>query len=154
MKKHTLLLFSILSTITVFSQEVISTQGDSYSNSNGSIDFTVGEPIINTLTDGNNDLTQGFHQTNWHFVGIVDHTPLYEATIFPNPAGEVLNIESTKFEDVIYSLYDAQGKLILVDKLDANVTRIQVSKLAPGRYSIILSNQNQSLKTFNLIKTY
>ena len=31
-----------------FAQEVVSTQGDSYTNSSGSIDFTIGEVVINT----------------------------------------------------------------------------------------------------------
>ena len=62
MKRHTLVLFSLLATGTVSAQEVVSSQGDSYSN--GSIDFTLGEVIIATGTDGTNDLTQGFHQTN------------------------------------------------------------------------------------------
>jgi hypothetical protein len=64
MIKSTLFFFSLLTTISVTAQEVVSTQGDSYSNSSGSIDFTIGEVIINTGTDGTNDLTQGFHQTN------------------------------------------------------------------------------------------
>ena len=60
MKKHTLVLFSLLATGTVSAQEVVSTQGDSYSNGIGSIDFTLGEVVIATGTDGTNDLTQGF----------------------------------------------------------------------------------------------
>jgi len=77
--------FSLFTTISVTAQEVVSTQGDSYSNASGNIDFTIGEVVINTGTDGTNDLTQGFHQTNWYFVGLEGHSPSYEATIFPNP---------------------------------------------------------------------
>ena len=62
------MLFSLFATLSVSAQEVVSTQGDSYSNASGSIDFTIGEVIIDTGTDGTNDLTQGFHQTNWNFV--------------------------------------------------------------------------------------
>ena len=43
MKKITLVLFSLFATLTVSAQEVVSTQGDSYSNASGSIDFTIGE---------------------------------------------------------------------------------------------------------------
>tara|TARA_B100000809_G_scaffold83022_1_gene81389 strand:+ start:186 stop:677 length:492 start_codon:yes stop_codon:yes gene_type:complete len=152
MKKTAFLLFSLFATISVTAQEVVSTLGDSYSNASGSIDFTIGEVIINTGTDGTNDLTQGFHQTNWNFVGLEDHAPSYEAIIFPNPTSEVLNIRTSTFENVTYTLYDAQGKLILQDKLSAEQTPIQVSQLAPGSYSITLNNQTQNLKTFKLIK--
>lgn len=152
MKKRTLLVFSLLSTLAVTAQEVVSTQGDSYSNASANIDFTIGEVVINTGTDGTNDLTQGFHQTNWNFVGLEDHIPSYEATIFPNPTSEVLNIRTSTFENVTYTLYDAMGKLVLQDKLSAEQTPIQVSQLAPGSYTLILNNQTQNLKTFKLIK--
>ena len=152
MKKHTLVLFSLLATGTVSAQEVVSSQGDSYSNGSGSIDFTIGEVVINTGTDGSNDLTQGFHQTNWNFVGLEDHATSYEATIYPNPTSEVLNIRTSTFENVTYTLYDAQGKLVLQNVLSAEQTPLQVGQLAPGNSSIILKNETQNLNTFKLIK--
>ena len=154
MKKHTLVLFSLLTAVTVSAQEVVSSQGDSYSNGTGSLDFTIGEVVINTGTDGTNDLTQGFHQTNWNFVGLEDHAPDYEATIFPNPTEDVLNIRTSSFVNVTYTLYDAQGKLVMQDKISTDQTPIQVSHLAPGSYSLILNNQTQNLKTFKLVKTH
>ena len=153
MKNRTLFLISLLSTIAVSAQEVLSTQGDSYSNASSNIDFTIGEVIINTGTDGTDDLTQGFHQTNWNFVGMEDHSPSLKATVFPNPTSEVLNIRTSTFENMMYTLYDSKGKLILQDILSAKETSIQVGQLALGSYSIILNNQTQNVKTFKLIKT-
>lgn len=151
-KKTAFLLFSLFATISVTAQEIVSTQGDSYTNASGNIDFTIGEVIINTGTDGTNDLTQGFHQTNWNFVGLEDHTPSYEAIIFPNPTSEVLNIRTSTFKNVTYTLYDAQGKLVMQNILSAEQTPIQVSQLAPGNYSLTLNSQTENLKTFKLIK--
>ena len=154
MKKSTIVLFSLLSSLSVSAQEVVATQGNSYTNGDVSMDFTIGEVIINTGTDGTNDITQGFHQTNWNFVGLEDHSPSYEATIFPNPTSEVLNIRTSTFANVTYTLYDAQGKLVMQNILSAEQTPIQVSQLAPGSYSLTLHNQTQNLKTFKLIKTH
>jgi hypothetical protein len=159
MKIYTIVMFSLLYATTISAQEVVSTQGDSYSNANGSIDFTVGEAIINTGTDGTNDLTQGFHQTNWNFLGVEDNAPNYEASIFPNPTSDVLNIKTSSFENVTYTLYDAQGKLVLQSILAAEVTPIQVSHLAPGAYSLQLTFEEgkksaSKSKTFKLIKSY
>ena len=153
MKKRTIFLFSLLSTIAVSAQEVLSTQGDSYSNTSANINFTIGEVVINTGTNGTNELTQGFHQINWNFVGMEDHSPSFNATVFPNPTSEVLNIRTSSFENVRYTLYNAQGKLLIQDILSAEQTPVQVGQLAPGSYSIILNNQTQNLKTFKLIKT-
>ncbi len=154
MKINTLVLFSFFASLAVSAQEVVSTQGESYSNASANIDFTIGEVIIATETDGTNDLTQGFHQTNWNFLGVEDHAPNYEATIFPNPTEDVLNIRTSTFENVTYTLYDVQGKLVMQDILSAEQTPIQVSQLAPGSYSLTLNNQTQNLKTFKLVKTH
>ena len=154
MKKQTLLMFSLFATLSTSAQDVVSTQGDSYSNASAKIDFTIGEVVINTGTDGTNDLTQGFHQTNWNFLGVEDFAPNYEAIIFPNPTEDVLNIRTSKFENVTYTLYDAQGKLVMHDILSAEQTPIQVSQLAPGSYSLTLNNETQNLKTFKLVKTH
>ncbi|MFT6850994.1 MAG: hypothetical protein ACJATA_001812 [Sphingobacteriales bacterium] len=152
MKKTAFMLFSLFATLSASAQEVVSTQGDSYSNASGSIDFTIGEVIINTGTDGANDLTQGFHQTNWNFLGVEDFAPNYEAIIYPNPTEDVLNIRTSTFENVTYTLYDALGKRVMQDKLSAERTPIQLSQLAPGSYSLTLNNERQHLKTFKLIK--
>jgi hypothetical protein len=152
MKKKTLVLFLLLTALNVSAQDVVSTQGNSYSNGSGSIDFTIGEVVINTGDDGTHTIAQGFHQTNWNFLGLEDHVSSYEVSIFPNPTSAVLNIQTSSFENVTYTLYDAMGKIVLQDKLSAAQTPIQVSQLAPGGYSLILNNETQNLKTFNLIK--
>ncbi len=143
---------SLFATASLTAQEVVSTQGDSYSTANGNIDFTIGEVIINTATDGTNTLTQGFHQTNWNFVGLEDHSPGYEVTIFPNPSSDVLNVQAAMFENVSYSLYDAQGKLVLQNLLSAELTPINVNDLPVGSYSLTLATEANILKTFKLIK--
>ena len=152
--KKLITLLALTSTLTTTAQEVIATQGDSYSNTSTQIDFTIGEIIINTGTDGTNELTQGFHQTNWNFVGLENHATGYEASIFPNPTSDILNIRTSTFENVTYTLYDTQGKLILQGKLTADQTPIRVGQLATGKYSLILGSKNQKLKTFKLVKTH
>ena len=152
----TLFLFGVLALSTItYSQEVVSAQGDSYSNASGNIDFTIGEVVINTGTDGTNDLTQGFHQTNWNFLGVDNHEQNFEATVYPNPLGSELFIQTENFESVTYVLYDATGRIVVENKLNSLETGIDVSTLAPSSYSLVLRNENQeNVKTFKLIKTH
>ena len=165
MKKQIFLVATFFAAFSASAQEVISSQGETYSNTNGSIDFTVGEVVINTGSNGTNDLTQGFHQTNWNFLGVEDFAPNYEAIIYPNPTEDVLNIRTSTFENVMYTLYDAQGKLVLQNILSAEQTPIQVSQLAPGSYSLELifensyngplsSSKGPKRKTFKLVKSH
>ena len=153
MKKLLLIGAIALASIT-YSQEVVSTQGDSYSNASGSIDFTIGEVVINTTTDGTNDLTQGFHQTNWNFLGVDNHDQHFEATVYPNPMGTELFIQTENFEFVSYVLYDATGRIVAEEKMGSIETSIDVSSFAPSSYSLVLRNENQeNIKTFKLVKT-
>lgn len=153
MKKYTFVLFLLFATLFVKAQEVISSQGDTYINLSGNIDFTIGEVITFTGSNVENQLTQGFHQTNWSFVSIKDHVPSFNALIFPNPTEDFLNIQASVFEMVSYSLYDEVGKLILKGVLSSEKTSLDVSKLQTGLYSLILNNPDNILKTFNIIKT-
>ena len=152
--KNAIILLFLTSTLTTVAQEIVATQGDSYHDTSIQIDFTIGEIIINSESNGVNTLTQGFHQTNWNFVGVETHSTGYEATIFPNPTSEILNIRTSTFENVKYTLYNAQGKLILQGKLTADQTPIIVGQLRTGKYSLILDSKSQKLKTFKLIKTH
>ncbi|MCR9172438.1 MAG: T9SS type A sorting domain-containing protein [bacterium] len=153
MIKKSLVLCLVLTSSTGFSQTVVATQGDHYENANGSISFTVGEVVINTGTDGSNDLTQGFHQTNWNFVGLDDYAADYTASVYPNPSSDVLNIEVSSFENVQYAMYDASGRLVLSGTLSDVLTSLQVGALEPGSYNLTLSDGEQNqLKNFKLIK--
>ena len=44
---------------------------------------------------------------------IEEHESNYQALVFPNPTSEILNIRTNNFENITYSLYDAQKKLII-----------------------------------------
>ena len=152
-RKIALFAFTILFTINLFSQGVISSQGDSYTDSSASIDFTIGEVVTSTVSNGEKTLTQGFHQTNLSFVSIENHVPNYEAIIFPNPTDNFLNIKAISFKNVNYSLFDEMGKLVLNGTLYSEKTSLDVSKLHTGLYSLVLNNSENKLKTFNIIKT-
>ena len=153
MKKLNITLILYLFNLSFLSQEVISTQGGSYSNTSINIEFTIGEVVIKTVSDGVMELTQGFHQTNWNLTVTEDHTPSFKATIFPNPISEVLNIKTHMFEGTSYSVYNSKGKLILSGKLFLEQTSINLRQLPTGAYLLNLNDANQNLKTYKLFKT-
>ncbi|BDD05176.1 T9SS type A sorting domain-containing protein [Aureibacter tunicatorum] len=152
MKKIKLILLLLFATISVKAQEVISSQGGSYSNANANMDFTIGEAIIEMGTDGVYDITQGFHQTVWAVTVLRNDLPDYEVSVYPNPTSDILNIKTSKFRNVTYNLYDLEGRLILQNELEDNLTTIEVRDLISGSYLLTLRDGKQSLKTFKLIK--
>lgn len=152
MGKYILLFISFLASVGATAQEVIATQGVSYSNASASIDFTIGEVVIATGTDGVYDITQGFHQTSWMLVGLEDLAPDFEAIVFPNPTDDVLHIKVSTFQNVTLSMYDVSGQLVLQHDLTSEQTSIQTGQLASGSYLLTLSNATYCLKRLKVIK--
>ena len=151
--KKLLLLGALALPLLSFGQEVISSQGDSYTDASGSIDFTIGETVIETVGDASNDLTQGFHQTNWSFVGIDDFDLSFEIKIYPNPVDDYLIITSSDYANKTYELYDANGKIISQGHLLKEETTIDTRALLPASYSIRIKNEEHiDLKTIKLVK--
>jgi hypothetical protein len=151
--KHTLTFALLLFGSTAWSQDVIAAQGQSYANANGSIDCTIGEVVISTESDGTTDITQGFHQTNWHFSGLEDFAPSYVALVYPNPLVNELMIKTDADSGIRYFLSDANGRIVSENELQGEFTSIEVRHLAPGAYQLHLIDESQnSLKTFKLIK--
>lgn len=152
MKKKTVMACFFLSGFAAFGQEVISTQGASYSNASGSIDYTLGEVVIATGTDGTNTVTQGFHQTNWNFLSLKDKAPNIDIGVFPNPSSDVLNIQSNSFEGMTFTMIDAQGKIVMEHTLSNELTTVQVAHLVPGNYHLLIHLNGETIKDFNLVK--
>jgi len=139
-------------------QEVISSAGDHYQNSNVQISWTIGEISTETATDGNNIITQGFHQTNLTVTKIKeDYTNEINASIniFPNPTSEVANIKLTNVDisTFMFELNDNKGKTIIKKKFESETELINFSQYAASIYYIRIYNQEGTYtNTFKVIK--
>ena len=153
MKKQTLFAGVFLLSAALSAQEVISTQGDSYNNTNNTLDFTIGEPVIETVSDGANDLTQGFHQTKLTVVSVEDLDVNFSVNIFPNPTADVVNLNIDNYEGLSFHLFDVTGKLLKQEMVTAQRTTVNVSDYPKGTYLLTLTHQeNKKIKTYKIIK--
>lgn len=154
MKKKTLLAGVFISSISLLSaQEVISTQGDSYDNGTNTIDFTIGEPVIETVSDGTNDATQGFHQTNLTITNIEDLDANFSVNIYPNPTSEVINLTIEKYEKITFQIFDMGGKLVEELMLTSSTTNVNVSDYPKGTYLLTLTQSDKKkIKTYKIVK--
>lgn len=153
MKKKTLLVGLFVSSISLSAQEVISTQGDSYDNGTNTIDFTIGEPVIETVSDGSNDVTQGFHQTNLTITNIEDLDVNFSVNIYPNPAADFVNLSIEKYEKITFQIYDLGGKLVEESILTSTTTSVDVSEYPKGTYLLtLIQSDNKKVKTYKIVK--
>ncbi len=153
MKKKLIPVGLFLLTASVNAQEVISTQGDSYSNGSNTIDFTIGEPVTETVSDGTNDLTQGFHQTLLTITSVEDLDVDILVNLFPNPTAEFANLTIEKYEGLKFQLFDVTGNLLKQAALTGSKTSVNMSEYPMGMYLLTLTNQkDKKIKTYQIIK--
>jgi len=137
------------------SPQLVSTAGDSFNNTSYQLDWSIGELQTETFAGSQNTLTQGFHQGTYTITSIHEN-PLLEFTItvFPNPTTEfiMLKVESEKFNEMFYTVTDLTGKILETGKLINETEQINFTHYAVGSYIVTISQNNQLLKSFQIIK--
>ena len=160
MKQNILLLFCCFIFYNVCkAQQVFSTSGKSVSNSNLKLDFTIGEPIILTKSNGTTTLTQGFHQPTYQFITKVSQSlkDIAEIKLFPNPTNEYLQIEINKMNNLKleYDIIDLTGKYLMNNvKILNEQTKLNIKDFPSGTYFIQIRKENENqATTYSIIKT-
>ncbi len=128
-------------------QEVVSSGGESYTNSSGQIDYTIGETIIETISDSANQLTQGFHQPVIQVTEIGDQSSDIGMIVYPNPTNGSLTIQMNELPNGLkYLLFDATGKLVMSDQVRQSRSTIDMNVFASGQYVLKFSNNSTSFQ--------
>ncbi|MBN2747510.1 MAG: T9SS type A sorting domain-containing protein [Bacteroidales bacterium] len=155
MKKIVILPLFILLTVWLSAQEVVSSAGETQTVPGYEVSWTLGEAVIETVSDGTSVLTQGFHQSKI-IVTAIDELLVsgLEIKVYPNPTAEFVNIHLSNIEEEpVYSLFDFSGKLLESKAISNTETRVNLNEYASGTYVLRL-NQNfgQPLQTFKIMK--
>jgi hypothetical protein len=138
-------------------QEVVATSGDFFTNPNGSISWTLGEPISESFAVNQQIFSQGFQQSaqNYAAISIISNTDLIE--IFPNPFDEIIHLQNqTEEKELILTLYDE--KMALVKKITiqtgfSNEGTISFQDLEAGVYFLHIHSENGKVESMQkLIK--
>lgn len=134
-------------------QEIIATVGNYFENSNGSIEFTIGEPVTATLSKNDIVLTQGFHQPVLTVLpDKIDPNLHFDLTAYPNPTQDYVILETDHFEGLNYQLCNLEGKLINQNTLTTNQTEIDFSSLEPSLFFLRIYEGTKVIQTFKIIK--
>jgi len=145
--------FIFLATFESKAQEVIASGGDYFENSSVSISWTLGEPVTETITDGTNILTQGFQQSKLTTTEIFNiNTEKFDINLFPNPTLNIINIQTSDFENLTYNISDTNGKLLKEGKLISENTEIFVNKLPAAVYFFTIFENKKIITIFQIVK--
>lgn len=119
MKKISALSVLITITIVCFSQsktlEVNPAAGDVFTTSDISLSWTIGEGVIETFSNNEIVLTQGFQQPSLK-VTLIDESDQinFQVNIYPNPTRDLLTINMQSENEIACTaeLFDMSGKLL------------------------------------------
>ncbi len=146
------------------SPEVISSAGDVSKTTSVSLEWTLGETVIESSKTVNKHYTQGFHQT-YLKVSLANKESLasdYDMTVFPNPVEATLeikisneNLPQDNIGKVDLFLIDIRGQQILVQKVNekSGSTFLDMTALPSGTYFLKAQKENGLLlKSFKIVK--
>lgn len=142
--------------------EVWASAGDFYKSASMSVTWTMGETVIETYAEPNENLilTQGFNQPTKLLTAIAEHpqniSPIF--SVYPNPTSGILRIKLSKPYDrqVEVSLFNTLGQLIQSESWlpnsAASELEISLENLANGVYFLQISSGEASLGVYKVQK--
>lgn len=155
MKKSIVLIF-VLNSLLLFAQSNVITSGNDISGSNGIISYSIGQIDFINYQSNDNVITQGVQQPFEIFeLKITDWNSEIEIQVFPNPTSEGIEliINSDHPDNLLYILFDVNGKQVKSNVLNNSRNYISLNELSQSVYLLtILSNDSSYKKTFKIIK--
>jgi hypothetical protein len=152
MKNYSLLIiFGLCSAAIQAQQQVIATSGNAVDYTSGSISWTIGEPVVSTLASSDKVLNQGFQQSSLNLKA-VNPDPDLKISVWPNPTINWLTLSVEKPDQILFQLFDLDGKLLQTNTLNDITTNIDFSDFISGAYQIKIVKGEKELKTITVIK--
>jgi len=114
----------------------------------------MGEPISETVTDGNDTLTQGFQQGAYSIVSVSEvDAPDVNITVYPNPFVSTLNIKSDGNDPIRIEAIDLQGNVISDQSFENGQGQMDLGNLPEAIYLLrVYDNNGKQLKVFKIQK--
>jgi hypothetical protein len=164
MLKKPLLVLGVVAGFTVIGHaqsvtpDVLATAGDFYSQSVGSISWTLGEPMGETYIQTNNHITQGFQQP-WDFgTGVAAAPTPVNADAYPNPTNDVVNLQFGDNATGLYviEVFNTLGQRLSASQFTASPsarTTVSLSDYADGIYFVTVRKiDSNEASTFKITK--
>ena len=141
--------------LTIQAQDAIPVSGGEAAGSGGTVSYSVGQ-LMYTTNIGSGTVSQGIQQSfEFQTLSNTELTTVNLTVVtYPNPTKDfiILKITDSALNNLRYSLFDVNGKSIASDSITESSTQIQLKHLSIGAYILKVSQQNQSLKTFKILK--
>lgn len=153
-KTITSVAFLLLGLGGLHAQESPTTAGGEATGIGGTASYSLGQIVYTTATGTNGSVAQGVQQPYEISVitGINETAINLEMYVYPNPTTDYLTLRVEKLENLNFQLIDLQGKVIENKKVTATTSTITMKNLPKAIYFLKIVKDNQTFKTFKVIK--
>lgn len=145
------LLCSVFSFVDAYSQQVVNVTGNYLTGSAQSVEYSLGEVVIHTLTGDGRNITQGLIQPGYNqAVSIYDTDARFTCRVFPMPVSTKLYIESDYAGLVSYELVSLSGM-----NIESGIvigTELDLNHLHSGMYFLRLRGDEGFMFVTKIIK--
>jgi hypothetical protein len=142
--------------VTTQAQQATTATGGDATGSGGSVAYSVGQIVYTTHTGTTGSVAQGVQQPYEISVvlGIENSLIDLDISAYPNPTTQnlTLSIGNDISETLHFQLCDLSGKIIERRKISNRTETIHMENLASGPYFLKVSNANNEVKIFKIIK--
>lgn len=143
--------------IGVSAQSVISSSGNSTSNGDYTLSWTIGEGVISTIGNNDIELTQGFHQplvVDVIAVGIEEELIL-DIIAYPNPTYDKVMFEGGDPVGIYHiRVVDKLGRVLEQKSMPFQEFIIEMGRYNNGTYLIeVVEKKSGKRKIFNIVKS-
>ena len=123
----------------------IGTTGGDFSNSEGSISYTIGQTMTNYLENVPQAINEGVQQPYEYFsLATSDIAQTLPIEFFPNPTTGIVFLKGEQLIGAEIQLIDVNGKLIEIRTMDEMQTSFDLSQLPTGVYTLQVLNSQLS----------
>jgi hypothetical protein len=143
--------------IGIHGQSVLAAAGGVDSKQNMTLEWTLGETFVESVTTGEKWYTWGFHQPMLTARAVSPNKGGYEVRIYPNPTQDLLKvfIKTPVEEDIKLTLVDVTGKTINTQWVPSGTREmeVRVKHLPEGMYMLsVTSTKGYRINSFKVIK--
>ena len=151
------LLLCVFWPVFVAAQETLPATGGNGIGSGGSVSYTVGQIFYSTISGTNGSVVQGVQQPyEISVVTALKNTEELnlECLVYPNPTNGLTKLvfKSPDYENLIFRLYDFNGVLLQVKKVESMETDISLDNLSSSIYLLKVIKNNLEVKVFKIVK--
>ena len=161
-KKLITVIILIFGLSSLQAQETVTATGGEATGT-GTASYTVGQMVYTAHIGTNgNSTAQGVQQP--FEISVVTGIPEAEGinltiSVYPNPANDFLilkidaNVQTRHaLSQIVYELYDINGKLLKSKNITADKTEIATNDLTPATYFLKVTDNKKVIKSFKIIK--